>query len=301
MTRIDWIYTDENHSLHQEFSNEDSVSNPSDNINPAELIIDFPVSFNVTQGHTGDEAFSQLSVDIPADIMDKMAIAWCKKRKLHGAFGGPVGREFGSVNYNNNEQFSESLEVAELLGLVKDRERQPEIQANLELDNIFEVVANTKDEALRLKKASDELIKNRNIDESRTERSVLSRGHKRAALDILDHIKLNQSVNDEPSLLSAIENVLLAYHIMSSDEHFLDSTWQFEDKLAAGVYAPGLDVNGRWLLVGKDVRNETLVAALEPLSVKVVERLIQQKKLIPEVSPKWVTSQLQLTMYSWEN
>ena len=33
---------------------------------------------------------------VPPDEFDKLAIAWCKKRKLHGAFGGPVGREFGS-------------------------------------------------------------------------------------------------------------------------------------------------------------------------------------------------------------
>jgi len=280
MTRIDWIFSDDDHSLHQEFPSEDSLSNPSDNTNPVELIIDFPVSFNVTQGHTGDEDFSQLSVDIPADIMDRMAISWCKKRKLH---------------------VSESLEEdAELRELAKGREEQPEIQANLEFDNIFEVVADTKEEAQRLKEASDKIILNRNINESGKNRSMLPTRYKRAALGILDHIRENQNVNNEPSLLSAIEQALLAEHIMSSDEHFLDSTWQFEDKLASGVYVLGLDVNGRWMLVGKDSCNETLIAALEPLSVKVVERLIQQKKLISEISPKWITPQLQLTMYSWQ-
>lgn len=267
MTRTDWIFSDEDYSLHQEFPSGNSVSNPSDNTNPAELIVDFPVSFNVTQGHTGDDAFSQLSVDIPADIMDRMAIAWCKKRRLHGTLGGPVGREFGSVDCDYDEQASESLEEdAELQELVKDSEEQPEIQANLEFDNIFEVVVSTKEEAQRLKEESDDLIQNRNIKESRTERSMLPKRHKRVA----------------------------------SDEHFLDSIWQFEDKLATGVYAPGLDVNGRWILVGKGSRNETLVAALEPLSVKVVERLIQQKKLTSELSPRWITPKLQLTMYHWE-
>lgn len=302
MTRVDWIFSDENHSLHQEFPNEDNVSNSSDNTNPAQLIIDFPVSFNLTQGHTGDDAFSQLSVDIPADIMDRMTIAWCKKRRLHGALGSPVDRKFGTVDCDYDEQASESLEEdAELQELVKDSELQPEIQANLEFDNIFEVVVSTREEAQRLKEESDELIQNRNIKESRTERSMLPKRHKGVASGILDHIKSNQNANDEPLLLSAIEKALLADHIISSDEHFLDSIWQFEDKLATEVYAPGLDVNGRWILVGKDSRNETLVAALEPLSVKVVERLVQQKKLIPEVSPKWVTSQLQLTMYAWQN
>ena len=97
-------------------------------------------------------------------------------------------------------------------------------------------------------------------------------------------------------LVPGVDNI----DLISSDEHFLDSIWQFEDKLATGVYAPGLDVNGRWVLVGKDSRNDTLVAALEPLSVKVVERLIQQKKLTSELSPRWITPKLQLTMYHWE-
>ena len=300
MTRTEWIFSDENHSLHQEFPSEDSASNPSDNTNPAELIIDFPVSFSLTQGHTGDDAFSQLSVDIPADIMDRMAIAWCKKRRLHGALGGPVGREFGSVDCAYDEQASERLEEdAELRVLVKDREGPPEIQANLEFASIFEVVANTKEEAQRLKEESDKLIQNRDINKAIRECSMLPTRYKRVALCIFDHIRANQSVNDESSLLSAIDKALLSDHFMSSDEYFLDSIWQFEDKLATGVYAPGLDVHGRWILVGKDSRNETLVAALETLSVKVVERLIQQKKLIPEVSPKWITPQLQLTMHRW--
>ena len=122
------------------------------NTNPAQLIIDFPNSFNVSQGHTGDDAFSQLSVDIPADIMDRIAIAWCKKRGLHGALGGPVGLEFGSVDCDYDEHASENLEEdAELLKLVKEREGQPEIEANLKFDNIFDVVASTKEEAQRLK------------------------------------------------------------------------------------------------------------------------------------------------------
>jgi len=301
MTRTDWIFSYENHSLHQEFPSEDSVSNPTDNSTPAELIIDFPVSFNLTQGHTGDEAFSQLSVEIPAEIMDMMAIAWCKKRRLHEALGGPVGREFGAVDCDYDEQAAEDPKENTESREQEDKEGQPEIQANLEFDNIFEVVASSKEEAQRLKQESDELIQNKSINEAIIERLVLPRRQKRAALGILDHIRINQNVNDESLLLSVIENALLADHSMSSDEHFLDSAWRFEDKLAAGVYAPGLDVNGRWILVGKDSRNETLVAALDPLIVKVVERLIQQKKLIPEVSPKWITPQLQLTIYGWQN
>ena len=170
MARTDWIFSGDDHSLHQEYPAEVSDTNPSDNTNPAQLIIDFPNSFNVTQGHTGDDAFSQLSVDIPADIMDRMAIAWCKKRGLHGALGGSVGLEFGSVDCDYDEHTSENLEKdAELLELVREKEGQPEIQDNLEFDNIFDVVANTKEEAQRLKEESDESIKNRDVNELRRE------------------------------------------------------------------------------------------------------------------------------------
>jgi hypothetical protein len=35
-------------------------------------------------------------LNIPPELMDELALAWCKHRKLHGALGGPVGKEFGS-------------------------------------------------------------------------------------------------------------------------------------------------------------------------------------------------------------
>jgi len=46
--------------------------------------------------------FGRLDAEIPADVFDKIAIAWCRKRKrkrkrkLQGALGGPVGLEPGS-------------------------------------------------------------------------------------------------------------------------------------------------------------------------------------------------------------
>ena len=147
-----------------------------------------------------------------------------QKRRLHEAFGSPVGREFGSVDCDYDEQASEILkEDAELRDLVKGREGQSEIQANLEFDNIFEVVANTKEEAQQLKEKSEKLIKNRNINETIRERSKLPTRCTRVALSIFDYIRANQNVNDESSLLSAIEKALLAQHFMSPDEHFLDS------------------------------------------------------------------------------
>lgn len=268
MTKTDWIFSEADHSLHQEFSAQDSASNPSDNTNPVELIIDYPASFNVTRGHTGDEAFSQLSVDIPSDVMDKMAIAWCNKRGLHEALFGPVRSEFGSLDCEDDEQVFKSIE---------------------------------QEEAKRLQEESDELIKDRDANEQKVFFSTLPPKRQRAAFGILNYLRANQNIDDETSLLLAIEKALLAEHMMSADEHFLDSTWRFEDRLAAGAYAPGLNENGQWLLVGTDSRKETLVTALAPLSVKIVERLIQQGKLISEQSPQWVKPQLKLTIYQWNN
>ena len=48
MNKTDWIFSEANHNLHQEFSDQERSGNPIDNTNPAELRIDFPTSFNVT-------------------------------------------------------------------------------------------------------------------------------------------------------------------------------------------------------------------------------------------------------------
>ena len=163
-------------------------------------------------------------------------------------------------------------EDAERVKVVKQRGEQPKTEAN------FNVSANCTDEASWF----PQLIPRCKL----------------AALSILDHISASQNIDEESSLISAIEETLKV-HIMSSDEDFLNSAWRFEDKLEAGVYAPGVNEKGQWLLVSTDSHKAALIAALEPLSVKIVERLIQQGKLISEQSPQWITSKLRLMMYHW--
>jgi len=63
-----------------------------ENQNPVLIQIDSPVEYQVIK----DEHFHQVKIAIDAKEFDSLAIAWCKKRKLHGALGGPVGKEFGS-------------------------------------------------------------------------------------------------------------------------------------------------------------------------------------------------------------
>ena len=54
-------------------------------------------NFSITREENVDgKHILQLTLEIPADQFDEIALAWCKKRNLHGAMGGPVGLEFGS-------------------------------------------------------------------------------------------------------------------------------------------------------------------------------------------------------------
>ena len=55
-----------------------------------------PREYSVTKETTRDGVIENLIVEIPTEIMDDIAIAWIKKRKLQGALGGPVGNELGS-------------------------------------------------------------------------------------------------------------------------------------------------------------------------------------------------------------
>jgi hypothetical protein len=41
-----------------------------------------------------------VTVGLTPDAMDELAIAWCKHRKLQGVLGGPVGKEWGSPDYD---------------------------------------------------------------------------------------------------------------------------------------------------------------------------------------------------------
>jgi hypothetical protein len=52
----------------------------------------YELSKDVYQGKT----IESLTVEIPSEIMDRIAIDWIKRRKLQGAVGGPVGLEWGS-------------------------------------------------------------------------------------------------------------------------------------------------------------------------------------------------------------
>lgn len=60
------------------------------------LEINQPAEFSVAKETTAEHMIESLSVEIPAEDMDAIAIAWIKKRGLQGAAGGPIGNERGS-------------------------------------------------------------------------------------------------------------------------------------------------------------------------------------------------------------
>tara|TARA_R110000868_G_scaffold125790_3_gene332066 strand:- start:186 stop:812 length:627 start_codon:yes stop_codon:yes gene_type:complete len=186
------------------------LSLDSDNCNPATLEIDSPTNFCVErEEYANGIAKLTLRVEIDAEQFDHLAITWCKKRKLHGALGGPIGNEFGSPDCEYSA-YDDAAEDAELIKIVKEREEQDEISANLEYDNIFDVIADSSDEANALKEQSDKMIKDRDAFELKG----LARNHsdaqqiEGAAKGMLAKIKATQEVSDEESLLGLIQEHL---------------------------------------------------------------------------------------------
>ena len=51
--------------------------------------------------YDNEPSTNQVTLEIPAQVMDKLAIMWCRKRKLHSALGGPVGKEYGAPEYDD--------------------------------------------------------------------------------------------------------------------------------------------------------------------------------------------------------
>ncbi|MGL5665171.1 MAG: hypothetical protein ACRDD9_03480 [Shewanella sp.] len=98
MSTKEWVYQgNDQFELYQEMTFE------KDNDNPAVIQIINPADFKVvSESNAEGKAFGRLEAEIPADVFDQIAIAWLKKRKLHGALGGPVGLEWGSPDSDMN-------------------------------------------------------------------------------------------------------------------------------------------------------------------------------------------------------
>lgn len=94
MSTKEWFYSPEGSTVggYQEITFEDK------NDNPVVIQIENPQEFFIVK----DDNYQKITLAIDAQEFDKLAIAWCKKRKLHGALGGPVGLEHGSPDNSDN-------------------------------------------------------------------------------------------------------------------------------------------------------------------------------------------------------
>lgn len=92
MSTKEWAYENQQgYGLYQELSFDPN------NSNPAVIEVSNPVVFSICyETNLAGEPNCRLTAEIPADVFDGIAVAWCRKRKLQGALGGPVGQEWGS-------------------------------------------------------------------------------------------------------------------------------------------------------------------------------------------------------------
>tara|TARA_R110000765_G_scaffold401690_1_gene497116 strand:+ start:892 stop:1515 length:624 start_codon:yes stop_codon:yes gene_type:complete len=205
MSTKEWIYRpDFGAGLYQELSLEEN------NNNPATVEIVDPTDFCVERKkYANGKSCLTFRVEIAPEQFDHLAIGWCKKRKLQGALGGPVGKEFRSSD-GEYSSYDDAAEGAEIATVTKEREGQDEVKTNLEYDNIFNVVTDDVEEAKVLKQQSDKLIKDREFLDSQE----LPKNHsnvqqiKGVAKGILAQIKSTQEISDEESLLRVLQENL---------------------------------------------------------------------------------------------
>ena len=110
------------------------------NPNPTVIQIDHSAETAIAQKITNDKLASQftLQVSIPATTFDRIATDWCKKRSL-----------------NTNKYKLEELSVN---AIFRNLIAQPEIEADLEMDNIFSIIATNSLEAGYMQECSNELL-----------------------------------------------------------------------------------------------------------------------------------------------
>ena len=205
MSTKEWIYRpDFGVGLYQELSLEEN------NNNPVSIEIEDPTDFCVERKkYANGKSCLTFRVDIAPEQLDHLAIAWCKKRKLQGTLGGPVGKEFVSPD-SEYSSYDDAAEDAEIATVIKERKGQDEVKSDLEYDTIFNVVTDDAEEAKVLKQQSNKLIKVPEFLDSQE----LPKNHskvqkiKGVAKGILAQIKTTQEISDEESLLRVLQENL---------------------------------------------------------------------------------------------
>ena len=136
------------------------------NPNPTVIQIDHSAETAIAQKISNDKLASQftLQVSIPATTFDRIATDWCKKRSLN-TNNYELEELISKCNFPQSYRTGESTEVleealsdSEFTQTIKERIAQPEIEADLEMDNIFSIVATNSLEAGYMQECSNELL-----------------------------------------------------------------------------------------------------------------------------------------------
>ncbi|MFC3203266.1 hypothetical protein ACFOEW_15750 [Alteromonas oceani] len=148
------------------------------NPNPAVIQLDHSANTTVTQKFINDKLASQftMEVTIPAKKFDKIAIEWCRKRSLN-TNKYSVDELLSKCNPpqyyladESTEAFEEALDDLTLTQIIDERNEQPEIDADLVMNNIFNILATDPLEARYMLESSNELIQLREAGRNLTQK-----------------------------------------------------------------------------------------------------------------------------------
>jgi len=79
----EWIYRSDEYQ--DEVGIYQELTFDTENTNPATISIKNPVNFSVSyETNVDGKTFGELTAEITAEEFDRIAIAWCKHRKLQG-------------------------------------------------------------------------------------------------------------------------------------------------------------------------------------------------------------------------
>lgn len=173
MSTKEWITDSTNGvGIYQECINDSDV----DDVNPNPVVIQLNHSSDktITQKVFNDKWANQFNfeVSIPAKTFDKIAINWCRKRSLN-TNKYSLEELLSKCNFLQPYHADKSIEVLEedlddfaLTQTVKERSEQPAIDADLDMDNIFNILASDPLEAKYMKECSNELIQLRELGQN---------------------------------------------------------------------------------------------------------------------------------------
>lgn len=125
------------------------------NTNPAVIQLKQAAEAAITQKVVNKESCFQfiMQFSVPAKTFDKIAIDWCKNRKLNTNKYTLVEL----LSKSNSQQPNGNCELTEAK-VAQERADQPEIDADIEMDNIFSIISAESLDAEYMQKCSNELL-----------------------------------------------------------------------------------------------------------------------------------------------